>query len=305
MTELAVVDYTMSAPALDDAHVYWAGILTTQFTTGTAGPMSNGGLVASVLKTGGTPVTLLQTTYAPGPPTVDGASLYWGELLDYSTGGGVVRSVATSGGTEVDWNVDASNHPGRFAADATTLYFTTIEGAVMSMPKGGGVAVTLAADEKPIQAILVDETSIYWSRSEQGNGIPGGLKKLSKAGGVPVALTSSAGLLAQDDSTIYYTGTDTLMKVPKAGGAPVTLLSGIAPYGIAVDGTSVYYLDSFSASLRKIPKSGGAPTELVHAPKVGEMSVITSLAVDATSVYWVRTEYADIHSKSHLMKMPK
>jgi len=57
------------------------------------------------------------------------------------------------------------------------------------------------------------------------------------------------------------------------------------PKGIAVNGTSVFWLEAMSGTVMKIPVSGGAPTTLATAPN-GAQSSIADLAIDATNVYW-------------------
>jgi hypothetical protein len=76
------------------------------------------------------------------------------------------------------------------------------------------------------------------------------------------------------------------MKFPIAGGPPFNgTAMQLAPAGmfagpIAIDATSVYWIDS--ASVKKVPIAGGAPMTLVSSPGASPIAI----AVDATSLYW-------------------
>jgi hypothetical protein len=96
--------------------------------------------------------------------------------------------------------------------------------------------------------------------------------------------------MAIDATSVYWTtcGDPTggyVLKVPKAGGEVVALATGDRLSGIAVDGTSVYWVagtsDASSGAIMKVPVSGGTPTTLASRP-----GSPAHLAVDASYVYW-------------------
>jgi hypothetical protein len=86
----------------------------------------------------------------------------------------------------------------------------------MSVPIDGGAASTLATGRSAL-LIAVDATSVYWAR--------------------------------HGDSACQ----GTVVKVPVGGGILTTLASGLAsPYGVAVDGTSVYLTDLVDGNILKV-----------------------------------------------------
>lgn len=64
---------------------------------------------------------------------------------------------------------------------------------------------------------------------------------------------------------------------------PTTLASAQAtPIAIAVDATSVYWVNEVGGSVVKVAKSGGMPVTLVPS----SLAMPTAIAVDAANVYW-------------------
>ena len=216
-------------------------------------------------------------------------------------------SIPKAGGVAAPLTVGTLNHPMDVTADATNIYFMSNVGALMSMPKGGGPAVTLASDQQPSGPIVVDDTSVYWANhTPVGQDGGGAIRKVAKAGGAPVTLASGFQIaygVVEDDTSIYYATGATLMKVAKAGGAPITLVSDKDAVWIAVDDTHVYFTDSTTLSV--IPKSGGTPKVLMKLEPGGIQNMMGSIAVDATSIYWMRVKTATSNYESWLMKMPK
>lgn len=90
--------------------------------------------------------------------------------------------------------------------------------------------------------------------------------------------------IALDARNVYWTDTNgnAVLTMPLAGGTPTTLATGQGPDGLAVDGTSAYWiLETTNAPVAKVPLDGGAPVTLATA-QAGTLG----LAVDDRNVYW-------------------
>ncbi|MHB8417808.1 MAG: hypothetical protein ACYDCL_07015 [Myxococcales bacterium] len=99
-----------------------------------------------------------------------------------------------------------------------------------------------------------------------------------------LAGASQAGDLAVDSTSVYWvnTGDGTVKKVGLSGGTPVTLASSQgSPWGIAVDSSSVYWTDLSGGTVMKVGLSGGTPVALASS-----QSKPMGIAVDGTNVYW-------------------
>ena len=114
----------------------------------------------------------------------------------------------------------------------------------------------LASGDVTAMAIAVDRTNAYWTTESLNV-----LFKVPLAGGTAMPLVKAtdggARFLALDAAAIYYTtATPTngkVMKAPLSGGTPVVLADGqAAAWGIAVDGTDVYWANAGDGTVMRL-----------------------------------------------------
>jgi len=133
------------------------------------------------------------------------------------------------------------------AVNATTVFWTSEDGTVHSVPIAGGAVTTLATGQNDAVGLRVGGGVVYWTNDQVG-----GVTMVSTSGGSPIVLApagiNSSGI-AVDGNTVYWTDevSGTVNEVSIAGGAPTVLATGQAlPSEIVVDATNIYWLNSAS-----------------------------------------------------------
>jgi hypothetical protein len=129
------------------------------------------------------------------------------------------------------------------AVDGTDVYATDLaDGTIERVPKGGGVAETIATGQLRPCGIVVDDERVYWANkgtdSVGAPGNDGSIMALAKSGGSPVVLaqgeqmpgpiTLSAGTLVWADGP--WGGANGMLRSLTPGldaGAPTALASGL------------------------------------------------------------------------------
>jgi hypothetical protein len=268
----AVGDTLADAIAVDGSGVYFA---TTS-------------AIMKVGLGGGTPVTVVATTDIPYALAVRGSTIYWTENPE--TGAAAISSVHSApitGGasqTLVPYMPLAMG----IAADATNVYVGNYNGIVIA-PESIGSAKTIVTSQgntNNVYCVAVDATNAY--AAEYG----GYLWKIPLNGTAPVMLSGDpSGGLVVSGSTLYFTddpGYDNAGSIwavnTTTADAPTKLATDLEdPGGLATDGTYVYALTA--VSIVKAPLAGGDAIGVV--PINGSAAAALSIAVDATSVYWI------------------
>ncbi len=227
--------------AVDGTNVYWTN-------------EGGSGSVMKVPTSGGTPTTLAAGQGASFGIAVDGTSVYWTNI----TGNHAVMKVGIEGGTPAVFA--SATNPWAIAVSDGNVYFTDGDNVMMA-PAAGGNAVVIATGQNFPFSLAVDSTNVYWS-SARGTGA---IVKMPLTGGTPTILASSTGMnrIAVDTTSVYFTTPDpgspndgTVTSIPLAGGPTTQLVDGQStPEGIAVDATSVYWVDTtLGAAMKLTPK---------------------------------------------------
>lgn len=144
-----------------------------------------------------------------------------------------------------------------------------------------------------VETLTVDDDSVYfWApgqglvrlRMDQGNGAQSNLiaEDTNDDHVINLVVLGGHAYWSVLDSTSTLLGIST---IPVDGGTP-QLLTRDPAWGIATDGTSVYWtvdLGAGTGALRKVGVGGSAPVTVASGwPYAGP----SALAVDATSIYW-------------------
>jgi hypothetical protein len=147
----------------------------------------------------------------------------------------------------------------------------------------------LVADGKSPRAVTTDGTWVFFTDggSYAGGFQDGAIVGAPIDGGPAVVLAGSVStwisLAANHDSVFWFDNWGAVKRVSKAGG-PVTTLADNEPRseGMAADDEHVYW--TIGGQLLRVPVDGGE-VEVLDAG-----GFLTAVVVDATHVYWLRTE---------------
>jgi hypothetical protein len=241
------------------------------------------------------PVSIAQMQTNPWPIAVSGGRVYWVDHTDAFNG--IVRSVATTGGSVTDIAM-APNVRGlgwtSLAADDTFVYWTTgaanAANVVEAAPVGGGAARTLYTDPSVTGTVysLAPAGGALYAQSSQG------LVRIDRQSGVATPLDARAQCWAQiaiDGQSLYCVGQG-LTQYALGGNTATTLVAtmALAPdHLVAVGvGSSQLFLmgyDSTSekASLFTVATSGGTPSKLAAGLQVKSEWFV----VNDAGLFWV------------------
>jgi hypothetical protein len=197
----------------------------------------------------------------------------------------------------IGWNhtggIGYANH-GAVASDTHAFYLTDgLTGTVSAVPFGGGALQPFATGQGIPAGIVVVGGIVYWANYMDGTLMMAPVKTLS-----PV--TQFAGLvmglspwnIAVDGATgtFYWTAQNTMVHPSGAvmtmaiGGTAPTAFAELQdkPWGIAVDGSDVYWTNGDGGTVMRKSEKGG-PMVTIAVKQNNPQGIV----VDAQNVYWV------------------
>lgn len=186
----------------------------------------------------------------------------------------LILAIPVNGGTYTDLGVSASGR--RPAVDDRRLYWAD-GNSLLACDKSNCVAsvVRLAFSASKVWDIVVDATNVYWSTVDTSITPSTSLiMKIDKNGGTPFDDTPSS-----DGGQPAASGA-----AGDGGTSAIQLAAARRPTIIAVDATSVYWLDDYTpnAGVMKVPIAGGSAVQLSIADPIEP----SGLAIDDDNVYY-------------------
>ena len=256
---VAAVQASPTNLAIGGGSVYWSG-----FEAGDAGPEQYEGVVGcAVAGCNDSPVALWAGSAGARGVAATATQVFW----TGGTTGVEVASCRVAGcGNAPTLLATSQDLMTGIATDGVTVYWRNL-GQILACAVGGcgGAPTVLATGQLPMGgSIAVDATNVYWSNPANGPQ-SGQVLACAKAGcsAGPTALVSGGnpGALAVDGTSVYFVDGSSVEKCAASGcnGQPATLAANRSgPTAIAVDATRVYWAESGTAG------SGG---QIVSAPK--------------------------------------
>jgi hypothetical protein len=206
--------------AVDDTNVYWSQVDSYVY-----GVVPNSS-VREVSLGGGTASTLALGQGWPSGIAVTGASVYWANEVDLTSGSSQtgLMTVPVDGGTPTTVAVVSTSAElsVNLAVDATSAYWMAVGGdAIIKVSLAGGAITTLASGQCP-SAIAIDATSVYWTAR---CAISGSVMKVALDGGTVTTLAVqnprlTQGGVAVDGTNVYWTSYDSRSGVGRVLEAP-------------------------------------------------------------------------------------
>jgi hypothetical protein len=243
------------------------------------------GVVYQCAKTGCAAPTVLGPGFATGI-AIDALYVYWNDF----SGGKIVRCAI--GGCMNAPAVIAPNQPQAegLSFDGVNLYWAA-KGSILTCaaPACGSPSTLATGQTSAIVEMSAEAAVVYWASS-------GALLGCAAAGcgQKPATITSSVqadGDVFVIDGFAYFTSGNSVASCPVTSPCtqPFTIGSSNGPFGVASDGSHVYWLDEYLAVVYRCPVTGCVGSAEVFADQSsfdpgGEIG--TNVALDGEYAYW-------------------
>lgn len=279
---------------VDGDTLYWIDIGT--LTNGSCSATTDGSVMRA--KVDGSQLTAIATGQkCPSDLVLAGTDLYWTVQGNGNFADGAVMHAPKNGtgATPLYSNIVQA---ARLATDGTTLYVSAANNGALddifrAPLSGSGPLVKMAAQQVNVSGIEVQGSRILW-----GTVGPGSLRTAATtyaldagadASGAPTLLNGDAGypitFTQTSGNVIYLADRDQgqVKKIEVGSLDPSAVATGQGtPYGVAVDGSYVYWWSSSAGILWRGQLDGvGTPLNVASHPQGG----FAYLAIDATAVY--------------------
>jgi hypothetical protein len=244
------------------------------------------GAVRRVSIDGGAVETIVADLTNPSHVAVDGTHVYW------AASGGVIARAPKAGG-DVEQLAGDEQDTVALRVDDANVYWARKSGPIMSKPKTGEPPVTLAIDPSHPFSLAQGGATLFWSAGQVDDGA---VRDVAIAGGAVNDFDHplSPRILAANGAYVCWASLDrdALEKDPLSSAQTLSRAAlGAADAhvlardlgevtALIADETHVYFA-TLDGKLNAVPVEGGDVT--TFASGAGGK---TSLAVDATSVYW-------------------
>jgi len=217
---------------------------------------------------------------------VDSTQAYFS--VEPASGTGPVMGVALTGGAAFTL-APSREQPNGVAVAGGKVYWAeqwdgSVNGAVLSVPVGGGPPEVVVSGEVGPEQLAVDSVNVYFANWDWGGTTV--VQSPESPGAAQTVATLHRPLgVAIDSSNVYFSSIGdggTVNQVQKGGGAVLILAASPAAGTIASDGTNVYWSDFVLKTVQKVPVGGGSVVTVLSG-----LGKPLGIAVDGTSLYCV------------------
>ncbi len=273
---------------VDSTHVFWTD-------RGTTTGMAANGNVSKVLLGGGAVETVVSPTDQPYGLAVDATGstqLFFSSIANPHA----IFGVNGDGGALNTFNNSSISETRTLAFNATTLFGADQAGKIWAEARiGNPMPTTDTSTAAPVQ-IVVDGADLFVTeKTGCAIGTMSGVIEKGSVSNIAGIQNWLTGLkcpwgIATTSLYVYYTdhgttgGDGAIMKALRAGNTSAPIVSNVSfPTAIAVDGTSVYWIEQGAFGTIAAANQDGSNKRVLATKQANPVAI----AVDATSVYWL------------------